>query len=90
MLRGKKNADGSRSKTWEEVPSADGNYNPTVLSPEEAERLQAKNQPKILTNGGKINNSSIDNSNNRDKIKLGINLFDTSDELYVEAFSVEE
>lgn len=51
VLRGKQNADGSRSKTWEEVPNADGSYNPTVLSPEEAERLQAKNQPKILTNG---------------------------------------
>jgi hypothetical protein len=51
VLRGKRNADGSRSKTWEEVPNADGSYNPTVLSPEKAERLQAKNQPKILTNG---------------------------------------
>ena len=61
VLRGKQNADGSRSKTWEEVPDADGNYNPTVLSPEEAERLQAKNQPQILTNGvngGKISSGS--------------------------------
>lgn len=57
VLRGKRNADGSRSKTWEEVPDAASSYNPTVLSPEEAERLQAKNQPKILTNsvnGGKL------------------------------------
>ena len=90
VLRGKRNTDDSRSKTWEEVPNADSSYNPTVLSPEEAERLQAKNQQKTLTNGVKFNNSSIDNSNNRDIIKLEINLFDTSDELYVEAFSIEE
>lgn len=50
-LKGKRNEKGERTKTWEEVPDADGSYNPTVISPEEAERLQAKNQPKILTNG---------------------------------------
>ena len=49
VLRGKQNADGSRSKTWEEIPNADSSYNPAVLSPEEAERLQAKNKPIILT-----------------------------------------
>ena len=89
VLRGKRNADGSRSKTWEEVPNADSSYSPTVLSPEEAERLQAKNQPKILTNGAKINNSSIDISSgsgimrdNKTGIVLNTELYQGEVKLY--------
>ena len=70
LLHGKRNADGSRSKTWEEVPNVP-DYKPTVLSPEEAARLQAKNQPKILTNGangGKIKTVGIDNVTGKNAI----------------------
>lgn len=60
VLRGKKNADGSRSKTWEEVPDADGNYEPKVLSETDARAAEQRNlqQYRGLTNdenSGKIN-----------------------------------
>lgn len=50
-----------------------------MFTAEQAKALQDEKQLKVLTNGEK-----------HDRIKLGINLFDTSDELYVEAFSIEE
>lgn len=59
VLRGKKNADGSRSKTWEEVPDADGNYEPKVLSETDARAAEQRNLQQYR--GVKINNSSIDN-----------------------------
>lgn len=42
-LRGKLNADGSRSKTWEEVPDADGSYEPKVLSVTDARAAEQRN-----------------------------------------------
>ena len=59
VLRGKKNADGSRSKTWEEVPDADGKYEPKVLSETDARAAEQRNLQQYR--GVKINNSSIDN-----------------------------
>lgn len=80
VLRGKQNADGSRSKTWEEVPNADSSYNPTVLSPEEAERLQAKNQPKILTNG--VNGGTMGLRQGQDYSVAGLMFISHRDDLY--------
>ena len=39
---------------------------------------------------GFIDSKAIDRSTNPDIIKLGINMFDKSDPLYVESFSIEE
>lgn len=63
VLRGKKNADGSRSKTWEEVPDADGNYEPKVLSVADARAAEQRNlqQYRGLTNGG--NSGKIESRN---------------------------
>lgn len=58
-LRGKLNADGSRSKTWEEVPDADGSYEPKVLSVTDARAAEQRNLSQFR--GVKINSSSIDN-----------------------------
>lgn len=58
-LRGKLNADGSRSKTWEEVPDADGSYEPKVLSGADARAAEQRNLSQLR--GVKINSSSIDN-----------------------------
>lgn len=63
VLRGKKNADGSRSKTWEEVPDADGKYEPKVLSETDARAAEQRNlqQYRGLTNGG--NSGKIESRN---------------------------
>lgn len=58
-LRGKLNADGSRSKTWEEVPDADGSYEPKVISVADARAAEQRNLSQFR--GVKINSSSIDN-----------------------------
>ncbi len=58
-LRGKLNADGSRSKTWEEVPDADGSYEPKVLSVVDARAAEQRNLSQFR--GVKVNSSSIDN-----------------------------
>lgn len=58
-LRGKLNADGSRSKTWEEIPDADGKYEPKVLSETDARAAEQRNLSQFR--GVKINSSSIDN-----------------------------
>ena len=50
---GKQRQDVWSKRTWEVPEKGAGAAEPTRLTPEEAERLQAKNQPKILTNGGK-------------------------------------
>ena len=62
-LRGKQNADGSRSKTWEEVPDV-SDYQPTVLSEAEARTVEQRNlaQFRGLTNGangGKIESRGV-------------------------------
>ncbi len=59
VLRGKKKSDGSRSKTWEEIPNAPDEYSPTVLSEQDGRELQQRNLSRFrgLTNsgnGGKI------------------------------------
>lgn len=51
VLRGKQNADGSRSKTWEEIGEVPADYQPIVFTQEQAKAVEAKNKPKILTNG---------------------------------------
>lgn len=43
VLRGKQNADGSRSRTWEEVPDADGSYEPRVFSQTDARTVEQRN-----------------------------------------------
>ena len=48
VLRGKQNADGSRSKTWEEVPNANGaDSEPTTFTQEEAKELERRNLAQI-------------------------------------------
>ena len=59
VLRGKQNADGSRSKTWEELPNASADYTPAVLSEADARAVEQRNLQRLrgLTNGensGKI------------------------------------
>lgn len=80
VLRGAVNEKGRRTKTWVEVdPKKVRGTEPVVLTAEQAAEIEAKHQPEVLTSGEKYA-----------RIRLGINLFDPSDELYVEAFSVEE
>lgn len=67
-LRGKLNADGSRSKTWEEVPDADGSYEPKVISVADARAAEQRNlqQYRGLTNvgnSGKIESRNITSRN---------------------------
>ena len=76
---GRKRQDVWSKRTWEAPEPGAGAGDPVVFTKEQAEALQKEKQLKVLTNGEK-----------HDRIKLGINLFDTSDELYVEAFSIEE
>ena len=54
VLRGKQNADGSRSRTWEEVPDADGSYEPKMLSEADARAAEQRNLQRFR--GVKINN----------------------------------
>lgn len=60
VLRGKQNADGSRSKTWEELPNANAaDYKAPSLSEEQGRAIEQRNLAQIrgLTNqanGGKI------------------------------------
>lgn len=42
-MRGKFNSDGTRSKTWEEIPDAEADFSPTVLSKAEAEKIERRN-----------------------------------------------
>ena len=42
-MRGKFNSDGTRSKTWEEIPDAKADFSPTVLSKAEAEKIEQRN-----------------------------------------------
>lgn len=67
VLRGRQNADGSRSKTWEEflnVNAAD--YVPPTLSESEGRAIERRNLARFRS--VKINNSSIDFSTERDII----------------------
>ena len=54
VLRGKQNADGRRSKTWEEVPDGIREYVPTTLSQTDARAVEQRNLQRFrgLTNGG--------------------------------------
>ena len=61
MLRGRQNADGSRSKTWEELPNANAaDYTEPTISEAEGRAIEQRNLAQIR--GLKINNTSIDNS----------------------------
>lgn len=60
VLRGKQNADGSRSKTWEEVPDGIREYIPTTLFQTDARAVEQRNLQRFR--GVNVNNSSIDNS----------------------------
>lgn len=60
VLRGKQNADGSRSKTWEEPPNTNSDYTPAVLSEADARAVEQRNLQRFR--GVNVNNSSIDNS----------------------------
>ncbi|MCR5706896.1 MAG: hypothetical protein K6G82_01320 [Ruminococcus sp.] len=61
VLRGKYNSDGTtRGKTWAERGEVPAEYNPLVLTQEEAKEIERRNLAQIR--GLKINNSSIDNS----------------------------
>lgn len=68
------------SKKWVSEPKKIEYSKPTVLTKEQAAELEKRLKlEKELTHGSKDG-----------KIRLGINLFDPSSELYVEAFSIEE
>ena len=43
VLRGRQNADGSRSKTWEELPNTNSDYTPAVLSEADARAKESEN-----------------------------------------------
>lgn len=89
VLRGKQNADGSRSKTWEELPNANAaDYTPPSLSEEQGRAIEQRNLAQVR--GLNINNSSIDNPSGNGIIKLSINLFDPKDPIYLDALSIEE
>ncbi|WP_294750834.1 hypothetical protein [uncultured Ruminococcus sp.] len=74
MLRGKQNADGSRSKTWEELPNANAaDYTAPSLSEEQGRAIEQRNLAQIrgLTsdrNSGKIKPKST-------PVKSGSSLF---------------
>lgn len=76
---GRKRQDVWSKREWEAPESGAGAGERVVLTAEQARELEEKHQLEVLTNGEK-----------HARIRLGINLFDPSDELYVEAFSVEE
>ena len=75
---GRKRQDVWSKRKWEVPEPGAGAGAPVRLTREQAQALR-ENALSRLTLPGK-----------RDRIRLGINLFDTSDELYVEAFSIEE
>ena len=48
MLRGKQNANGSRSKTWEELPNANAaDYAPPSISEEQGRAIEQRNLAQI-------------------------------------------
>ena len=77
-LRGKLNADGSRSKTWEEVPDADSSYEPKVLSVADARAAEQRNLSQFR--GVKVNSSSIDNERGSGIIEARESMFRTFDD----------
>lgn len=83
---GKQRQDVWSKRSWTAPEVGAGAPPPTRFTPEQAAEIQARNMPK---RSARINNSSIDNSDNRDIIKLSINMFDKSDPIYKDAFSIE-
>lgn len=68
-MRGKFNSDGTRSKTWEEIPNATGEYSPTIFSEHDGSKLEQRNlrQFRGLTNSSdndKIRNIRLDDVKN--------------------------
>lgn len=86
VLRGKQNADGSRSKTWEELPNANAtDYTTPTLSEAEGRAIEQRNLAQIrgLTsgaNGGKIKNIEIGDISTA--IEGGIIQEDVAEEIY--------
>ena len=74
VLRGKKNADGSRSKTWEEIPDADGNYEPKVLSETDARAAEQRNLQQYR--GVNANGSAGANNSNAMESRFTDNIDD--------------
>lgn len=69
MLRGKQNANGSHSKTWEELPNANAaDYTAPTISEAEGRAIEQRNLSQVR--GLNINNSSIDNPSGNGIIKL--------------------
>lgn len=68
-MRGKFNSDGTRSKTWEEIPNVTGEYSPTIFSEHDGSKLEQRNlrQFRGLTNSSdndKIRNIRLDDVKN--------------------------
>lgn len=60
VLRGKQNADGSRSKTWEELPNANAaDYTPPSLSEEQGRAIEQRNLAQIRGLTNNANNGRI-------------------------------
>ena len=76
VLRGKQNADGSRYKTWEELPNANAaDYTAPTFSEAEGRAIEQRNLSQIR--GLKINNSSIDISSGNGIISTGGKIIET-------------
>lgn len=73
VLRSKKKSDGSRSKTWEEIPNAPDEYSPTVLSEQDGRELQQRNLGRFrgLTNSGDGGRIESGSDNMAEITKLG-------------------
>ncbi len=60
VLRGKQNADGSRSKTWEKLPNANAaDYTPPSLSEEQGRDIEQRNLAQIRGLTNNANNGRI-------------------------------
>lgn len=94
VLRGKQNANGSRSKTWEELPNANAaDYTAPTISEAEGRAIEQRNLSQIR--GLKINNSSIDNiaendimESEREFATAGLMFISHRDDLYKYAVKV--
>ena len=89
---GRKRQDVWSKREWE-APKADaGAPDPVRLTPEQTREREARHPLIRFTpeQAAQMQNFALTNGANHARIRLGINLFDPSDELYVEAFSIEE
>lgn len=72
-LKGKQNADGSRSKTWEELPNTNSDYTPAVLSEADARAVEQRNLQRFrgLTNAADNGRINVGSENMAEITKLG-------------------